>query len=99
MALLLLLHRLYNLPDDVSRFALHPDGGGLIRVVHLQQALDLPYVAQRPSHELKGILLLLLLLLLLTTLLLLLVAFRHEVSLSVGRYDALGSYLPWKRLG
>ena len=85
----LLLHRLYQLPDQVPGLPLHLDGLRLIRVVQLQQVLYLPDVGEGSSHELHGTLLLLLLLPLLTLLLLLLAAlllplFRHDVSFPAG---------------
>lgn len=87
----LLLHRLYQLPDQVSGLPLHLDGLRLIGIVHLQKVLYLPDVGQGSPHELHGTLLLLLLavLLLLPLLLLLLAAlllslFRHDVSFPAG---------------
>jgi hypothetical protein len=84
LLLALLLHRLYELPDQVAGLPLHLDGLGLVRVVHLEQVLYLPDVGQGTTHELNRALLLLALLLLLTTLLLLLIALRHAVSLPTG---------------
>ena len=90
----LLLHRLYELPDQVAGLPLHLDGLRLIRVVHLQKVLYLSDVGEGSSQELHGTLLLLLLLaallLLLTALLLLLTAllllslFRHDFSFPAG---------------
>jgi hypothetical protein len=74
--LALLLHRLYELPDDIPGLPLHPDGLGLVRVVHLQEVLHAPDVGQGAPQELNGTLLLLLL-----SALLLLTALRHYVSL------------------
>jgi hypothetical protein len=64
LLLALLLHRLYELPEQVARLSLHLDGVGLVGVVHLEQVLYLPYAGQGTPHELNGALLLLLLLLL-----------------------------------
>ena len=106
MLALLLLHPLYELPDQISGLPLYLDGLGLVRVVHLQQVLHLPDVAQGTPQELDRALLLLLLLLatllLLTTLLLLLATLRHHVSFPILSGDWSGrvragpndSYLP-----
>lgn len=83
----LLLHRLYELPDQVAGLPLHLDGLRLIRVVHLQKVLYLSDVGEGSSQELHGTLLLLLLLaalLLLLTALLLLSLFRHDFSFPAG---------------
>lgn len=87
--LTLLLHRLYELPDQVAGLPLHLDGLRLIRVVHLQEVLYLPDVGEGLAHELYGTLLLLLLLLLAALLLLLaalllLSLFRHDFSFPDG---------------
>ena len=84
--LALLLHSLYELPDQVAGLPLHLDGLRLIRVVHLQEVLYLPDVGEGSSHELYGTLLLLLLaaLLLLLATLLLLLLFRHDISFPAG---------------
>src|SRR5918999_2130669 len=77
---LLLLHRLYYLPDQVPGLALHLDSVGLVRVVELEQVLDAPDLAQGTCQHLRRALLLAFLLLLtlgLLLLALLLIALRH----------------------
>ena len=84
--LLLLLHGLDYLPDQVSSLTLHPDGVGLLGVVELEHILNAPDLAQGASQHLCRAQLLLASLLLLTLglllLVLLLIALRHLVLLT-----------------
>lgn len=82
--LTLLLHRLYELPDQVPGLPLHLDGLRLVRVVHLQEVLYLPDVGEGSSQELYGTLLLLLLAALLLLSVLLLPLFRQDFSFPAG---------------
>src|SRR5215211_8346821 len=86
--LLLLLHRLYYLPDQVPGLPLHLDGIGLVRVVELEHVLNAPDLAQGTCQHLCRTLLLTSLLLLALGLLLLpllLVALRHLGLLTTRR--------------
>ena len=82
LLLLLLLHLLYQVPDQVPGLALHLDCLPLVRVVELQQVLDLADIRQGAPQQLHRARLLLLALLLLA-LALLLVALRHPDLLTV----------------
>ena len=97
--LLLLLHRLYYLPDQVPGLTLHPDGIGLLRVVELEHVLNASDLAQGTCQHLCRTLLLASLLLLTLGLLLLsllLIALRHLGLLTTCRllYPEVLHYLP-----
>jgi hypothetical protein len=95
--LLLLLHRLYYLPDQVPGLALHLDGIGLVRVVELEHVLNAPDLAQGTcQHLCRTLLLASLLLLILLLLPLLLIALRHIGLLATRRlhYPEVLHYLP-----
>jgi hypothetical protein len=63
LVLLMLLHALDLVPDQIPGFALHLDRIAQVRRLQLQQVLDLPDVGQRPCQQLRRTRLLTLLLL------------------------------------